>query len=344
VKALVVRLSAIGDVVHTLPALAALRRHGAEVHWLAEPAGAALLDGNPPLARLHRAPAARAFRLSGARAAARALRRERFDVAIDFQGLWKSAAWARLSGARRVLGYGPDWRREPASALLMRERARLPEGLAHVIDKNLALLRPLGIEAVGLREFPLPADPRAERAAQDGLSRLGLGRAALALLNPGGGWASKLWPPERHGELARGLRERGLVPLVTWGPGEDELAARVVAASDGAAVRAFPTSLLEYAALARRARLVVAADTGPLHLACAVGAPVVGLYGPTDPARNGPFSPQDEALRAVPPCAPCHRRRCAAHDGVMARIVVADVLAAAGRRLRSPAPAQVLAV
>jgi ADP-heptose:LPS heptosyltransferase len=120
---------------------------------------------------------------------------------------------------------------------------------------------------------------------------------------------------------------------VTWGPGEEDLAGRVVAASAGAAVRSLPTTLLDFVELARRARLVVAADTGPLHLACAVGAPVVGLFGPTDPARNGPFAPDDAVVRRVPACAPCYRRGCLHHAGVMGEIPVPEVLAAAERRL-----------
>jgi heptosyltransferase-1 len=155
----------------------------------------------------------------------------------------------------------------------------------------------------------------------------------FALLNPGGGWASKLWPAERFGELARGLAERGLRCLVTWGPGEEGLADRVVAASQGRAVRCFPTTLLEYVEVARRAQLVVSSDTGPLHLACAVRTPVVGIFGPTDPARNGPFSPHDLTVRRTPLCAPCHKRSCTTHEGVMDAISPAEVLLAVERRL-----------
>ena len=155
----------------------------------------------------------------------------------------------------------------------------------------------------------------------------------VAILNPAGGWASKLWPAERFGEVAKGLRELGLRSIVTWGPGEQSLADRVVAASDGAAERSFPTTLLDYVELARRARLVVAADTGPLHLACAVGTPVVALFGPTDPERNGPFAAADVVVRRTPPCAPCYSRACPRHPGVMAEIPAAEVLAAAKRRL-----------
>ena len=228
----------------------------------------------------------------------------------------------------RVIGWTGASRREPSSALLVGERVGGGEG-GHVIDKNLALLRPLGIEAVGLREFPLPPSPEAVARADEGLRGLG----DFAVLNPGGGWASKLWPPERFGELARGLRGLGLRGLVSWGPGEEALADRVVAAADGAAVRSFPTTLLDYVEIARRARLVVAADTGPLHLACAVGTPVVALFGPTDPARNGPFAPADAVVRRTPACAPCYSRTCLRHAGVMQGIAVAEVLAAAQSRL-----------
>jgi heptosyltransferase I len=336
VKALLVRLSSIGDVVHTLPALAALRGAGHEAGWLVEPAARPLLDGNPALARVVPVPAARRFSWNAARAALQATRRARYDIALDFQGLWKSAGWARLSGARRVVGFAGPWRREPASRLLLRETVTLPDAAVHVVDKNLALLRALGIEALGLREFPLPSlECEAGRVGAQ-LVALGLGR--FAILNPGGGWGTKQWPAESFGALARGLAERGLPSLVTWGPGEQPLADAVVASSGGAAVRGFPTTLRELVALIRRAAVVVAADTGPLHLACAVKTPVVGLYGPTDPARNGPFAAADRVVRRVPACAPCHRRDCR-HEGVMAQIPVEEVLAAVEQRLAAPSAA-----
>lgn len=336
-KALLVRLSSIGDVVHTLPALAALRAQGWEAGWIVEPAARPLLDRHPHLSQVAAAPAAHAFRLDAARASLGAVRRRGYDVALDFQGLWKSAAWARLSGAKRVLGFARPWRREPASAMLLTESAGVPPEATHVLDKNLALLRPLGIEAVGSREFPLPPAPGA--ATRVGAALEGLGPGDFVVLNPGGGWASKLWPAESFAEVARGLRDRALRAIVTWGPGEHALADRIVEASRGAAIRSVPTSLLELVELLRRARLVVAADTGPLHLACAVRTPVVGLYGPTDPARNGPFSAEDIVVRHAPRCAPCHRRRCPVHDGVMREILPSEVLQAIDRRLaRSSGP------
>jgi lipopolysaccharide heptosyltransferase I len=331
VKALVVRLSAIGDVVHTLPAVAALRRAGFKVGWAVEPLSRVLLEGNPAVDRIEHVPSSRRFRFAAARLAVGAIRQSRYDVALDFQGLWKSAAWARLSGAPQVLGYAQPWRREPASAILVSKRVRLPVEAIHVIDKNLALLRGLGIDAVGTREFPLPVT--AHQAARVDRALAADGLTDFVVLNPGGGWASKLWPAERFGELAADLHERGLQSVVTWGPGEERLADRVVVASGGAAMRSFPTTLLDYVELARRARLVVAADTGTLHLACAVGTPVVGLFGPTDPLRNGPFASADVTVRHVPRCAPCYRRVCSIHQGIMEAISVEEVLAAADARL-----------
>ncbi len=333
-RALIVRLSSIGDVVHTLPALAALRGAGWETGWLVEPPARVLLAGNPAVSDVFATPPAKAFDWGEAFATARALRARRYDVALDFQGLWKSAGWARVSGAGRVLGWQAASRREPASQLLLGERVRRQdEGPRHVIDKNLALLAPLGIEALGTRAFPLPRPAESVARVEAGLA--GGGADALAILNPGGGWASKLWPAERFGQIARSLRASGLRPLVSWGPGEQALADRVVAASRGAAERSFPTSLLDFVELARRARLVIAADTGPLHIACAVGTPVVALFGPTDPFRNGPFSPADVVVRRTPACAPCYSRTCARHAGVMSEIESAEVEQAVARRLAS---------
>jgi heptosyltransferase-1 len=340
-KALLVRLSAIGDVVHTLPVAATLRQYGFEVHWIVEPAARPLVEGNPAVSRAIPAPAARLAGLARSWSAARELRGMGHDVALDLQGLWKSAAWARASGARRVIGFAGPWRREPVSEMLLGVRMPLPRPPSHVIDKNLALLRSLTIEAEGTREFPLPpADDESRRVSEQIAAR---GWDDFAVLNPGGGWASKQWPPVSFGAVAQGLVARGITPVVTWGPGEEALADAVVVASGNTAVRCFPTTLLEYVALARRALLVLAADTGPLHLACAVGTPVVGVFGPTDPARNGPFAADDRTVRRQPLCAPCHRRRCPLHEGVMAAVPPAEVLTAIDRRLAaaSARPARV---
>jgi ADP-heptose:LPS heptosyltransferase len=343
-KALVLRLSAIGDIVHTLPVLAALRRHGWDVDWLAEPRGRSLLTRHPQLAQLVAAPAAARFAPGEVLGTLRALRSRRYDAALDVQGLWKSAVWGRLSGARRLVGYKGPARIEPLSAALLTERVPPPATVVHAIDEYFALLRPLGIEAVGTREFVFPDTSRQARAVEAELSQVGLLPGHFAILDPGGGWPEKLWPPEGYGAVARGLRERGLPALVVWGPGEEHLAERAVAASGGAAQRCFPTDLLEFVELARRARVLVAADTGLLHIACAVRTPVVGIYGPTDPARNGPFSPDDVVVYREGPPDPRHRTRFLVTPAEMAAIPAAEVLDATVRRLARAAdrPARAL--
>jgi heptosyltransferase-1 len=342
VKALLVRLSSIGDVVHTLPVIPILKRRGWDVGWIVESPASILLQNHPLVSPTVLAPRGRAFRLGPAREAVRALRAEEFEVALDLQGLWKSAVWARLSDASRIIGHAAPWRREPLSSILIREPVDVPGDARHVIDKNLALLRVLGLDAVGCREFPLPSTDGEAVAVETMLQKLGL--EDFVLLNPGGGWPSKLWSAQGFGEVARGLKDRGMRALVSWGPGEERLAERVVAASEGAAIVCPPTTLLEFIEVARRSRVVVAADTGPLHLACAVGVPVVGIYGPTDPVRNGPFDPRDVVVRRTPLCSPCHKRRCRIHEGVMGAITPADVLRAIERRLGIAAGQRSLAV
>ena len=163
-KALLVRTSSIGDVVHTLPALAALHRAGWEASWVVEPPSRVLLEQNPLVAQVIPAPSRKAFGLAGALGTLRALRAERYDAALDFQGLWKSAAWARLSGARRVIGWERGARREPGSVVLLRE-THARSGRGHVIDKNLELLQPLGIGPWGCASSRCRSRPRRWRAS-----------------------------------------------------------------------------------------------------------------------------------------------------------------------------------
>ena len=159
----------------------------------------------------------------------------------------------------------------------------------------------------------------------------------LALIAPGGGWKNKLYPAHLWGEVAAGLAAMGLAPMILWGPEEESLADAVVRASSGQAKRAPQTSILELAALAKVANLFLAADTGPLHMAGAMGAPLVGVFGPTDPARNGPWAKQDEVVRRIPTCAPCHKRDCETHKDTMGKIAPAAVVEAASRRLAAAA-------
>jgi heptosyltransferase I len=329
-KILLVRLGALGDIVHALPVAAALREHLPDVRidWLVDVRHAAILDLVPVIDRRVAVDGRSAAGLVGT---VRQLRRDRYDVAVDLQGLVKSAALARLSGARRVVGFARDQLREKPALLFYTEQCRAPAG-AHVVDKNLSVLAAFGL-ADRARRFPIAvpesatAAPVAERVSRDGLR-------GHALLNPGAAWPNKRWPPERFGEVASALVARhGLLPVVLWGPGEEAVAQRIVEASRGASMLAPRTGIADILALARGARLMVSGDTGPLHLAGAVGTPLVAIFGPTDPARNGPWADADISLSRFGECLCHYRRRCRRSRPCIEDISVWDVSGAIDRRL-----------
>jgi lipopolysaccharide heptosyltransferase I len=328
---LIVRIGSLGDIVHALPAAAALRRAHPEarIDWLVEARHRAILDLVPVI---DKAIELTARGLRGWIHAARALRARRYDVAIDFQGLMKSAVLARASGARRVLGFSV-WHLRERGARPFYSEAAAPEGgpdeSLHVIRKNLALLRPLGIETDRI-EFPLE---RRESPALDAV-RATLGGAPFALVNPGAAWPNKRWPVDRFGRLSAALRDRrGLAPIVLWGPGEEALARAVVDASSGAARVAPQTTIADLVELSRAAALMVSGDTGPVHIAAAVGTAIVGLYGPTNPLRNGPWSPADICLSRFDACRCHHQRRCTAPAWCLDDVTVEEVADAIARRL-----------
>ncbi|HUI40652.1 MAG TPA: lipopolysaccharide heptosyltransferase I [Terriglobia bacterium] len=305
-RILVVRLSSIGDIVHALPAVAALGQSfpEAEITWAIESRFAALLDGNPFVQRVvsldtlgwRRRPTS-AGTLREARGGLSELRHPRADVAVDFQGLVKSAALARLSGATRRVGFGGRWLRERLAGVLYTERVEAADR-RHVIEENLALVERLGTRRVPRAEwqFPLPRSEAAELRVEERLAALGTPK--FVVINPGAGWTSKRWPPERYAELVRELAQDEDLSVVLTGSGDEEAMIRgILARAQSPRAAYFPSTLIDYIALVRRANLVVGGDTGPVHLAGAVGTPIVALYGPTDPARNGPFAPADVALR-----------------------------------------------
>lgn len=327
---LIVRLGSIGDIVHALPVAEALRARelGAEVEWLVERSLAPVLHMAPAVSRVVTIETRRIRKGRGWLPVLRDLRARRYDVAFDAQGLTKSAVLARLSGARRVVGWTRAHVREAPAAWWSTERVD-PGETRHVIDKNLALLRAVGIEGAP-RALRLEEGP-----ASTHLSAFVSGRqGAYAIVNPGGNWPNKRWPADRFGELAAWLRDaHGLYSIVLWGPGDEPLADAVAAASDGAATRAPATSLADIVALSRRAALMISGDTGPAHFACAVGTPVVGIYGPTDPRRNGPWHPDDQCVSRFDACACHHQRACRAPRWCLLDVGVDEVKAAVTRRL-----------
>ena len=331
-RIVIVKLSSIGDVTHTLPAAAALRRAlpAARISWIVEQRASALLKDSPVIDDLIEMNT-RAWRASLLDNATIAEAREKLAriralddgegiyAALDFQGLIKSGLVAKATGARRRIGFETRELREKASRLFLTEQVET-SGIKHVIDKNLALANAVIGGAGAARnqsdgmstaryEFPIAVSQEDERYIEEATTRLG---SQFAIINPGGGWPTKLWPASDYGKLGDWLlSEHGLVSFVTYGPGEESLAQTVVSNSRSEAAIAFASTLKQFVALARRATLFIGGDTGPLHIAAACGAPVVGIYGPTSPDRNGPFDDRDVTVGRDLWCrADCHRRSC----------------------------------
>jgi heptosyltransferase-1 len=346
-RILIVRLSAMGDIIHALPAATALRLAFPEamIGWAIEERWAELLCTLPnprsgprsaqrPLVdRIHIVNSARwrstllstqtweqiAAGLSELRAA-------RYQLAIDFQGAARSALIARWSGAPTI--FGETQPRENIASMFY-TRQIIAQG-AHVIEQNMSLA-----EAVAQRQLPMPVvefprDELAEKDCEQRLRELGMGR--FAILNPGAGWGAKQWPAERYGEVAHQLANDGLKSIINYGPNEEALAQTVEATSQGAA-KVLSCSVTQLIALMRRASLFVGGDTGPLHLATALGVPSVALFGPTNPARNGPYGARSIVLRSAT-SATSHARRSDADPGLL-EISADDVVRAARRLLET---------
>jgi len=343
-RILIVKLGSIGDLVHTLPSLAAIRRAlpQAEISWVVERRTAEILRDNPLLDRLIEVDtkALRRGLMSGEtlrapRQQLRRLRASAFDIALDFQGLLKSASIARLSGARRVFGFSRAGLREPASRVLLSQSVPTTRH-THVIRKNLGLVSgALGIpvpEDERDLEFPVTINSAHEIEAERAASHT---RNNYVILNPGGGWPTKLWSAERFGRLADELwTHYDLHSLITYGPGETELAETVLRSSRAGKARAISLSLKGFYALAKGAQVYVGGDTGPTHLAIAAGTPVVGLFGPTEWWRNGSPRAHDICVERVDiDCrVDCNRRACS--NWICMDIEVERVFQAVTERLR----------
>lgn len=309
----------MGDVLHALPAITALRKaHPAwkidwaiEPRWLplltAEPANAALgaarNRARPVVDQIHLVPtkdwSRRIFQgqtLSEIRALRADLRAAEYDAALDLQGAVRSAMVARLSGCKRIVGEAKP--REPVAKWLFSERIGTTG--RHVIEQDVELASAVAGDLLSVAAPELPVDLDAEEwcdELQDLKSANWMGKPVV-LIHPGAGWGAKRWPPARYGAVAEVFALRGAVVLVNAGPGEETLAAEVVAAAGGEEMATtVACSLEQLIALTRRVSLVIGGDTGPAHLACALGKPVVGIYGPTDPNRNGPYGSRFRVLR-----------------------------------------------
>lgn len=339
-KIALVKLSSLGDVIHALPVARALRRSfpGAHLTWVVEAREYVLLREHPDLdivlpvdtrlwRRLIRRPAGARQVWAKLGRLHKRIRASRFDVTLDLQGLVKSGLLTAYTGAPFRIGFSPGWCREWPNALFTNRHVTPPPHAVHVVEQYLALLGPLGITG-GTPEFYVPARPEAERRMEEFLGEQGIKRRDLLIaLNPGAGRENKRWPIDHMRALAERLgAEPGVRLVLLWGPDEIHMARQI---RDGLSVKAIlapPTDLDELASLLRRCRLMIANDTGPLHLAAALGTPCLGLYGPTSPERNGPYGIRCQGLKSP--------------DGSMAALDPVVAFAAATRLLQAGERAQ----
>jgi lipopolysaccharide heptosyltransferase I len=318
---LVVRLTALGDILHTLPAVAALRaaHKNARIDWVVERKWAPVLEGSPAISEVIPFDRASIF---GALTCVRRLRQKMYTCAIDFQGLYKSSMLAMLSAAPRRIGFERGWAREDGASLLYTERVA-PTG-RHVAELNYSLAEKAGTTRPARPEYPLRIPAGGVASVRARLTDRGIGD--YIVVGPGGSWRAKCWPAERYGIFCREFEKRqGLRAVVIHGPGEEALAEEVSRAAHPAAPIVMATTIEELMGLLAHARCIVAADSGPLHLAVALGTKVVGLYGPTDPARNGPFVPGAVIVSEARPEEISYKRR-ASYSPAMLRITVEQVL------------------
>jgi heptosyltransferase-1 len=340
VRALFVKLGAIGDIVHALPALAAAKREfpEMEITWVAERRSAEILRGNPLIDELVEVDT-RAMRegsvidemIPEIRRQLGPLRRMDVDVAIDLQGLLKSAVIAKLSGAPKRWGFAKKDLREPASRFFLTDTVAIPPR-THIIRKNLSLVSAaLGLADTSEINFPIFTEPEHRVEANEVIGNAG-GR--YALLNPAGGWVTKLWQAEKFGKLAdRIWSDFGLIPVIVTGPKEKEIAMTALSASTSGKTMSAEPSLKGFYELAKRAAVYVGGDTGPTHLAMAAGTPIVGIFGPTEWWRNGSISASDICVERMDiGCrVDCHRRTCS--NWICMDIDVDRVGEAVGERL-----------
>lgn len=352
-RILIVRLGAMGDVIHALPAALALRRAlpEYEIGWIIERRWLPLLCApgaemtgevtpqRPLVENIHTVDT-RGWRKALMRrdtwkeisGVLNDVRATRYDIAMDVQGAIKSAGMAALSNAPVVWGFAHP--REKAAGIFYSRSHETTA--AHVVDQNLSLAQAVGASISasstsqrGPVEFVMPIDVEADAWAQYEVDVLGAER--VAIINPGAGWGAKCWPAASYAEVARWLLTQRITPLINFGPGEDGLANDVHAQAPGS--RLLQATLPQLIAMTRRSSLFVGGDTGPMHLAAALGVPIVALFGPTDPARNGPYCGRNAVLRNAQSVT-SYSHVSNADSGLLS-ITAAQAIAAAERLLES---------
>jgi lipopolysaccharide heptosyltransferase I len=328
---LVVRLTALGDILHTVPAVAALRaaHPNAKLDWVVERKWAPVLEGSPAIDDVIAFDRRSAW---GAVECVQRLQENHYACAIDFQGLYKSSILAGLSAAGRRIGFDRNWAREEGAAMFYTERV-IPKG-RHVAELNYSLAERAGALRPARPEYPLRVPAGGAASIRSRLHDLGISGEYI-VVGPGGSWRAKCWPVERYGEFCREFEKRfAMSVIVIHGPSEKSLAEEVARAAVPARPVILATTIEELMGLLAHAQCIIAADSGPLHLAAALGTRVIGLYGPTDPARNGPFVPGAAIVHKARPEEISYKRR-SDYSPAMLRITVEDVLSAADTHLKA---------
>jgi len=332
-----IRLGALGDIIHGLPLIHAIRKYRPELRivWVAERKWEKvfsivegideliLFDKPSELLTKNGLVSLGVFR--------RLLKSKGIDTAIDMQGLLKSSLVARASGACEIIGFSPFSCREPLSALLTKTRIKPPKSARHVVDKNLALLKPLGIGCCHEVKFPVRVPVHNERI-DSFLEKVGQGYPRV-IINISAGWETKKWPIPRFAEVGDALVSKfGAKIIIVWGPGEEAMAWDLAEIMEHDSFVSVETNVLELAVLASRCDIIISSDTGPLHVAAAIGTPTVAIFGPTYPARNGPYGRIHRVLVHERSCGNCYKRSCnktpCMHD-----VSVDDVLGACNELL-----------
>jgi lipopolysaccharide heptosyltransferase I len=335
---LFIKLSAIGDVVQTLPALEAIKKAlpDSTIDWVVEEDASGILEGHPLIGRIlvsRRKTWLRMLRkprtfVSGVRELrgfVRDLRKTRYDIAVDFQGLLKSGILIGLARARRKVGF--DKTRE-FSSLFLNEKLPPYDAEKHALERYLDVARHLGAKDPQ-SQCILPIE-RETAKMRERISGVREGRKTLIVMNPVARWRTKLWREQRFAELAdRLIAERGAAVIFTGSPADRVVTSRILGLMKGRAWNwAGETTLKELAALARLSDLFITTDTGPMHLAAAAGARVLALFGPTAPWRTGPYGPSHTVVRKGMACSPCFQRDCDDNVRCMEAITVEDVMTA----------------
>lgn len=328
-RILIIKPSAIGDVVHALPILGLLRRKWPDAHvsWVVTPACAGLIEGHPRLdetIRFERVIWSKSWRSPAALfdllRFARRVHSRQFDLVIDLQGLLRSGWVVAESKAPVRVGFASA---RELGWLFYTHRIKTRVG-EHAVEHNLDVAEALGLGR-GPVEFVFAVDAYdRESAAQ----MIGVGDRYAVLL-PGSNWETKRWPAEKFAAMVRPLADRfGLRSIVAGSAADGALAARI----PGTTNLCGKTTLRQLVALLERADLVIANDSGPMHVASALGRPLVVLHGPTSAVRTGPYGRLDSVVRLDIPCSPCFSRRCS-HQSCLQRLEINPVLETAERQL-----------